>query len=246
MWKILGMSLFCGFLAVGIVRADATMLATFSADRQAITLTDGQIVSLEGLLFNENTVIPIMLFKRPFKVESHAFEEIGMNHNRYGDLYAWLQNPEIGSLQWYLVEKGYAVYSGLGPYPKKFRKELLAAEELARAESNGFWAQKIVLKASDISGVWRGKLFKLVEGRVHSVASTKSGVYLNFGPDRDVDFTAHIPTASKRYFKNADWNYEGLVNKWLRVRGMVRNYNGPFMELYAPEQVELLNVDRKH
>lgn len=245
MWKVLAMSLFCGLLAIGGVRADATMLANFSADRQSLTLADGQIVSLEGLLFNESTVIPIMLFKRPFSVESRVFEEIGMNRNRYGDRYAWLQNPKIGSLQRYLVEKGHAVYSGLGPYPEKFRRELLAAEEFARAEKNGSWAQGIVLKASDIKGAWKGKLFRLIEGRVHSAASTKSGVYLNFGADRDVDFTAHIPIASKRNFKNTDWNYEGLVNKWVRVRGLVRNYNGPFMELYAPEQVELLDVDRK-
>ncbi len=245
MWKIPGVALLCGFLAFAAARTDTTMLAAVSADRGSVRLTDGQIVSLEGLWFNENTVMPVMLFNRPYSVESHEFEKIGMNRNRYGDRYAWLKNLGLGPLQKYLVEEGYAVYSGMGPYPEKYRQELLVAEKLAKANRRRIWTQGILLQASGIAGVWQGKPFRLVEGKVISAVSTKSGVYLNFGSDRNTDFTAYIPLGSKRNFKNIDWNYEELVNKWIRVRGLVRNYNGPFMELYFPEQVELIDVERK-
>jgi len=64
--------------------------------------------------------------------------------------------------------------------------------------------------------------------------------YINFGDDWKRDFTVAISSKYKVNFKGLDWKFLSLENKWIRIRGQLRTYNGPYMELYFPEQIEFL------
>ncbi len=99
--------------------------------------------------------------------------------------------------------------------------------------------------ASDLDDADKNSTFQIVEGQVQNVVSIRGTTYLNFGNDWREDFTASVSSKNKKYFKNQDWKLSELTNKWVRVRGRLRDYNGPYMELIFPQQLEFLGQPEK-
>jgi hypothetical protein len=174
------------------------------------------------------------------RLDQRAFAAAGLARNRYGDLYGVLQTASGQWIQRQWVLQGHAIWRGVGPYPAEERDALLQAEATARRNGAGIWASLQIHPATDFKWPDRPGLMSLVEGRVTAVHRTAGWTYLNFGENWKTDFTAAISSPNRGKFATTGWKIGDLENTWIRMRGYVREYNGPFMELQFPEQVEIL------
>jgi micrococcal nuclease len=126
------------------------------------------------------------------------------------------------------------------PDNRQLAPELFAAERQARAAKRGIWADAAYAPrtaepealAKDIG------TFQIIEGRVVSAAKVRGRVYLNFGADYRSDFTASIAPDVVPLFTRAKIDPLSFEDKLIRVRGYVRNYNGPTIDVTHPEQIE--------
>ena len=73
---------------------------------------------------------------------------------------------------------------------------------------------------------------------VVAAAAVRGWIYLNFGPDYRTDFTAGAPPETSEAFDEDAML--ALPAARVRVRGEIEAYNGPFIRLVAPAQVERL------
>jgi endonuclease YncB( thermonuclease family) len=129
--------------------------------------------------------------------------------------------------------------------------ELLAIEDEARRTRKGFWETGFfgVRPAAAEDLLFRlENSYEIVEGRVSDVAEIKGRTYINFGQNWRRDFTAFIPAKSGKLFPATSRGGEaeggglkGLKNKRIRVRGWLKNYNGPSITVTHPEQIEIID-----
>ena len=166
-----------------------------------------------------------------------------LDRDRYDRAYAQLflaGDPEVW-VQSELVAGGYAVVAGFAE-ARDCLATLLMHERRARAENAGLWAERTPLDA------WSPLLrnvsprYELVEGRVVSIGRTERTVYLNFGNDWSVDFTVTINAADAGAFETGDLTFEMLIGQQVRIRGWLEQWDGPWMRVDHPEQIEVLNT----
>ena len=162
--------------------------------------------------------------------------------NRMGHTLAHLVNKETG--EWI---NGTMVAEGLAwAYTDKSNPDmaepLYMLEQKARETKKGLWAKDspFGLLASDDAMEGDGT-FRVVEGAIKSAGSSKNNLYLNFGNDRTKDFTVMISASLRKALAKKGVDPMGLSGKTVRVRGWIRNWNGPFMELDTPERLEILS-----
>ncbi len=179
---------------------------------------------------------------KPLKI-SRDIHSVGeaVSINRYDEERRKLFNFSGAWLQQQWIEGGLAIYNGLPGIPSEWRDAFLKAEKKAQRDHVGYWASTGILSAKQPHDISTSGSFEIVEGTVKSVGKSRGWIYLNFGSSWKTDFTAAIPPQSKAIFKSKGWKFDKLENISVRVRGYVRKYNGPFMELYFPEQIELSN-----
>ncbi|MEH6474842.1 MAG: thermonuclease family protein [Sneathiella sp.] len=227
-----------------VLPAVAAPVETFTisvAKNNILKTVEGPILSLTELFWPKASSPLEDLAGQTVQFDRSKFASPNLNSNRYGDLRGQLSLQGKGWLQRYWIKRGEALWQGAGPYPAELRQELLKAEESARRNKKGIWQRQRVLDAEDLKVLSKQKGFQIVSGRIQSVRRVRGDTYLNFGGDWRRDFTAVISSKYKSKFKGTDWKPESLENKLVRVRGRLRSYNGPYMELYFPEQVEFLN-----
>ena len=116
--------------------------------------------------------------------------------------------------------------------------ELLAAERLARAAGRGLWADAFYALRVPATAAQFANSFQVVEGRVLDAAVVRGRAYLNFGPDWKTDFTVSVTPRDLRAFKAQGVEVEAYRGQSVRVRGWIRNWNGPMIEVTHPEQIE--------
>jgi endonuclease YncB( thermonuclease family) len=168
----------------------------------------------------------------------------GARRDRHGRALAHLVTGRGDWLQGRMLEAGLArVYTFEDNRAKA--QEMLALEGEARAARRGLWAHPYyrVREAGELARAdWRAALdsFVLVEGRVLKVGGTRARTYLNFGEDWNIDFTASVASGDRDLFERAGLDLKALEGRRVRVRGWLRPYNGPAVELTHPEQIERL------
>lgn len=123
---------------------------------------------------------------------------------------------------------------------REMSSQMLALEEIARNEKLGIWADDRYGVISPEDAEARIGEFVVVEGRIESVAIKKNRIYINFGKDWKTDFTVSIAPEHKRSFNTAGLNPMSWGGKDVRVRGSLRSYNGPYMEISHPETIEFI------
>lgn len=137
-----------------------------------------------------------------------------------------------------LLNQGLArVYTS--PNAPEMHDQMLEIENNARNAKLGMWTDISfypVLKPETASEAM-GQL-AIIEGKVEKTASVKNNVYLNFGKDWKTDFTIMITPAIRKKLARQGIDPLNLAHQTLRVRGYVRQYNGPLIELEAPEHLE--------
>src|SRR3546814_7601690 len=120
---------------------------------------------------------------------------------------------------------------------------MLALVGAALALGRGSWRDPFyAVRSAETAGDWLGG-FELVEGRVHAVGRGGGKVYLNFAADWRQDFTATLGRPAQKLFAEQGLDLDGLAGKRLRVRGWLKSYNGPMIEVTHPEQIEVLRSE---
>lgn len=126
------------------------------------------------------------------------------------------------------------------PNAPEMNDQMLMVEDEARREKRGLWAEgsEYNVLTPETADQAMGKL-AIIEGVVVKSASVRNNIYLNFGQDWKTDFTVMITPALRKKLAHKGIDPLGLSGKKLRVRGYVREYNGPLIELETPEHFEL-------
>ncbi len=161
--------------------------------------------------------------------------------DRNGRILAHLVRGDGLWIQENMLKEGWArVYTF--PDNRLFARELYAAEAVARGARRGLWSHPDYAVRKPDPAVLRADLgtYQIVEGTVVEAAKVRGRVYLNFGADYRTDFTATIPPEVMRLFTAAKVDPLAWKGRTLRVRGYLRDFNGPSIDLTHPEQVEQL------
>lgn len=127
----------------------------------------------------------------------------------------------------------------IAPNAPEMVNQLLEIEQEARKEKRGIWEEKseYLILTPETANEAMGE-FALVEGTVKKTASVRNNVYLNFGDNWKNDFTIMISPALRKELAHRGIDPLGMANKPLRIRGWVREYNGPMIELENAEHLE--------
>jgi len=232
---------------------------------ETLVLDDGRAVRLIGLLgpkratrgpasdaraAMENVLSELTLGKQ---VSLHIGER---KRDRYGRLLAHVMlvddsGSETEWVQGRLVSDGLARVISFQDN-RLCISELLALENEARHVRKGLWGNGFfaVRPAMAEDLLYRlAQSYEIVEGRVVDVAAVKGRTYLNFGKDWKRDFTAFIPAKTAGMFEPSASGQKHtitlaeLAGKQIRVRGWLRNYNGPSITVSHPEQIEIIEPD---
>ncbi|MGB1077502.1 MAG: thermonuclease family protein [Bdellovibrionales bacterium] len=118
--------------------------------------------------------------------------------------------------------------------------KMLEHEENARTKKLGIWGQDSykVLTSQNAQEFIGG--FRIVEGQIKKVASTKNNIYLNFGDNWKTDFTIGISPKVRRDLSKNNISVMDWAGKKIRIHGWIRSYNGPYIELTHAEQIEFI------
>jgi micrococcal nuclease len=120
--------------------------------------------------------------------------------------------------------------------------ELWTAEREARRSGRGIWTNPAYQVRFATPEALQGGIgsFQLAEGKVESAVQRGSVIYLNFGTDNKTDMTAVIPERAFDLWPGGSADILALQGRSIRVRGYVRNSNGPSIWLDHPEQIEFI------
>ena len=217
---------------------------------QTLSLDNGGVLHLSGLHFPDYTpqnagpfaitamkIMQDMLTGERIQIYQTKKSDWGRS-NRMGHQLAHIQieNGELW-VQGALLSLGLAAVETSARNPE-MADQMLAIERAARAEKIGIWENNFVL--SPETSTEHIGAFQIVEGVIKSTAINNNRIYLNFGGNWRTDFTVSIAPEDKRNFSGSGANPLDWTVKHVRVRGWVREYNGPFMEITHPQAIEFL------
>jgi endonuclease YncB( thermonuclease family) len=161
--------------------------------------------------------------------------------DRNGRILAHLIRGDGLWIQENMLKEGWArVYTF--PDNRLFARELYAAEATARAARRGLWSHPDYAVRKPDPALLKADIgtYQIIEGIVAEAAKVRGRVYLNFGEDYRTDFTASIPPEVAALFSAAKLDPLKLKGRTVRVRGYIRDFNGPAIDLTHPEQIEQL------
>ncbi len=254
-------------VAPPVIKGDFTALKHVSSgrvdkviDAQTILLKDGKIVRLLSIEYPAaagdepgassiaakarlDRLLPesaeVMLYQKRNRVADDKTGRV----NRMGHILAHLVKKD--KEEWIngtLVAEGLAWVATDAANPD-MADQLYALEQKARSGGKGLWAKDSGLglltpeTASEGDGA-----FRVVEGTVNRAATSKNNLYLNFGDDWKKDFTVMISSEQRRLLSRKGIDPMALSGQKIRVRGWLRQWNGPLMELESPERLEILST----
>ncbi|MBY0613298.1 MAG: hypothetical protein K2P80_14045 [Beijerinckiaceae bacterium] len=120
---------------------------------------------------------------------------------------------------------------------------MIEAETAARKQKRGLWTASGAVFSSDRPAdifKKRGEL-AMVEGKIIGIGESRAVFYLNFGRSWRNDFTVIVLKRQMKQFESAGLKISELVDKSVRVRGIVDGQYGPRIEASMPEQIEKLD-----
>jgi endonuclease YncB( thermonuclease family) len=167
-----------------------------------------------------------------------------LGSDRYGRVLARAyvaRNGAWRSIEIDLVAAGQAFVS---PYAgnQNCGGDLIAAERRARASRLGLWGDpNYAAKEADNPAAVLAALgrFAIVEGKVVSVRESGGTIYVNFGRRWSEDFTVTISKRNERSFAESGLVPKSLAGRRVRVRGVIEERGGPWIEAVAPGQIEI-------
>ena len=229
-----------------------TARVTTVIDGDTLVLDDGRPVRLVGIQAPKLPLGRVHFKPWPLGAEAKALLETLIQDqdvqlrlgttpkDRHGRVLAHLVRVSDGAwLQGELLAAGLArVYTF--PDNRALANDLMALERQARADHMGLWALPYyALRSADTVRFDVGT-FQVVADRVVDVAKVKKNIYLNFGADWRSDFTIKINTRLEAMFRNAGVDVLSLKGQRVRVRGWIKEQNGPMIEIDHPERLEII------
>lgn len=121
---------------------------------------------------------------------------------------------------------------------------LVKLEGQARAERRGLWGEGIyrIYEAESPAPLAALRYtFQIVEGTMREVGQTREAAVLNFGQDWRTDFSVGVARSELARFRAAGIEPRRLKGRRVRVRGWLGSWNGPFLEIRDPAEIELLD-----
>ncbi len=219
-------------------------------DPLTLRLSDGRIIYLTGLDIPDwrpDNPGPIAVAARIVLEQDFAGQDVHLYQtrnsdtgraNRMGHILAHVERKKDRLwAQGLLLENGLA-RARTTPSNPEMARQMYALERAAREAKKGMWEKGDIAVLTPDTAAGRTGNFEIVEGQVHSAAIVKNRIFLNFGADWKKDFTASISPESRRAFARTGADPLTWNEKNLRVRGWMREYNGPFIEIDHPEQIE--------
>lgn len=225
--------------------------ATSVVDGDTLVLSDGREVRLVGIQAPKLPLGRAGFETWPLAEEAKAYLEDltlgrhlelgfgGRRGDRHGRVLAHLFDSDGRWIQGEMLQAGLArVYSFVDN--RAVLGEMLALERAARQARRGIWADPFyAIRTPDEAARWLGG-FELVEGRILAVGHGGGRTYLNFAEDWREDFTISLDRHAADLFDARGIDLEAFEGKTVRVRGWLKSYNGPMIEVTHPEQIEVL------
>jgi endonuclease YncB( thermonuclease family) len=234
------------------LRDGGSALVTGVIDGDTVTLDDGREVRFVGIQAPKLplgrpafTKWPLADEARDALAELAAGQRVGLRYggretDRYGRALAHLVTADGRWLQGEMLRRGLArVYSFADN--RALVPEMLAIEAQARAAGRGIWRLDWYAVSPADDAAKRIGAFALIEGRVVDVATVGGRGFVNFGADYKTDFTLSLAPKIRRAFADAGIDIARYKGTRVRVRGWVKSYNGPMIEVTHPEQIEELD-----
>jgi endonuclease YncB( thermonuclease family) len=163
----------------------------------------------------------------------------GAAQDRHGRYVAQVETRAGVWLQGSLIDRGLARVA-TAPDRRARAGEMLARERAAREAGRGLWGHPAYRVLADADAAAHIGAFHIVEGRVLDVQRVRGVTYLNFGPDWRTDFTVLVAREALPQFRSANMPLAALKDQRVRVRGWLRQFNGPLIDATHPEQIEVL------
>jgi endonuclease YncB( thermonuclease family) len=224
----------CGSVALGDGRVAAV------EDAKTLRLADGRHIRLAGIEWGTSAetaraVLASIVLDRQVVLKSTGIED------RYGRIHAFPSvNGSETPIQYALLDRGLAV-TGTRVGDAGCRDALLRRERAARAARLGIWGagDYRLHRADDPAAVLTSLgRFAIVEGRVLSVRESGNTVYVNFGRRWSEDFTVTIAKRAEPGFISAGLSPRTLTGRIVRVRGVIEERAGPWIEATAADQFD--------
>ena len=218
-------------------------------DGRRIRLQDGRIVELAGIDVPDQNAPLAKDFIDTLFADGHRRDVIvyltpgsdtGRTTRMGHDLAHLVRHDGHVWVQGALIAAGLA-RAWPTPANPQLSDQMVALENEAITAGAGLWAADSpdrLMQAIDTLD--SGGRMMVVEGTVRGAAMVRNVTYLNFGADWRSDFTVALSPDLRRDFSRRGVDVLGLQGKKVRVRGWVRSYNGPYMEL---EHSLLLQID---
>ncbi len=221
-------------------------------DPQTILLHDGRIIRLSSLYFPDlsidnsgdlsvlaKNILNDMLLGKTVQIYQSPDKNWGRMNRMGHDIAHLVRQPDQSWVQGVLLSLGLAQVQTTQRTPE-LEDRMYELETNARAEKIGVWEKdNFNIRTPDDAESYMDS-FQIVEGTIASVALKNNRVYLNFGTDWRKDFTVSISSANKQLFIKQGYDPFKWNKKTVRVRGWIRDYNGPFMEIDHPQAIELI------
>ena len=162
--------------------------------------------------------------------------------DRYARLPVQAASPDGRSLQATLLASGLALVQPLPGADPAILAELLASEALAERAGIGIWRDSgaFIVASEPAAAATRQGQFSLIEGRVLQASDQQRYFYLNFGSDWRTDTTARIDRDTLRAMQRAGFEPAELEGRRVRLRGTLFAENGPMIELWTHQGIEIL------
>jgi endonuclease YncB( thermonuclease family) len=234
------------------LRAGGSARVTAVVDGDTVVLDDGREVRFVGIQAPKLPLGRLGFQKWPFADEAKlavaglaqgkqlTLYHGGRDTDRHGRVLAHLVNEDGVWLQGDLLRRGFArVYSFADN--RALVPEMLILEAEARTARRGIWRLDYYAITPQADAARRIGQFALIEGIVIATATVRGRGFVNFGTDYKTDFTASIAPRDLRGFVREGIDIAGYEGRNIRIRGWVKSYNGPMIEVTHPEQIEELD-----
>jgi len=209
-------------------------------DHRTLSLADGRKIRLAGIEWGVAADIARPVLSDLLLGRTIALKGTG-TPDRYGRIHAFASvNGSETPIQYVLLDRGLAV-AGTRIGDAACRHALLERERSARKARLGIWGSGDyrLHQADDPAAILQSVgRFAIVEGRVLSVRESGNTVYVNFGRRWSDDFTVTIAKRAEATFISAGLSPRSLAGRVVRVRGVIEERSGPWIEATAADQFE--------
>ncbi|WP_262693536.1 thermonuclease family protein [Kordiimonas aquimaris] len=224
--------------------------ASQAKDGETIITVDGKTIKLAGIKAPELWPEDAPYQSWPHAHQSRKLLDIqtasktlemfceGERSDYTGAMIAHIKLPNGQWLQHSMIAAG-----GAYVYPRRTHTTgmmlLYAAEQKARKEEKGIWAQsEQTITTAD--GTIRTGWFQIISGKILSAKNVRKTIFLNFGENWRTDFTVEITPKVNKAFKKNQIDLLSFEGRNVEVRGWVTWKSGPHIMLESPGQIQIL------